>query len=64
MENMKSLLTKAFQSYSIKEDRVHVFVRDAAASMKKTANLLNIKNVYLAHKLQLISAFLINFRSE
>uniref|UniRef100_A0A183FQ36 Dimer_Tnp_hAT domain-containing protein n=1 Tax=Heligmosomoides polygyrus TaxID=6339 RepID=A0A183FQ36_HELPZ len=53
-ENMKSLLAKALQSFSIEEERVHVFVRDAAASMKKTTNLLNIKSVHcFAHKLQL-----------
>ncbi|VDP08525.1 unnamed protein product [Heligmosomoides polygyrus] len=53
-ENMKSLLAKTLQSFSIEEERVHVFVRDAAPSMKKTTNLLNIKSVdCFAHELQL-----------
>ncbi|KAL6723372.1 dimerization domain protein, hAT family [Ancylostoma duodenale] len=53
-ENMKLLLAKALKSFSIPEGKIHVFVRDGDATMRRTMTLLNIISVdCFAHKVQL-----------
>ncbi|KAL6741895.1 hypothetical protein Aduo_015106 [Ancylostoma duodenale] len=53
-ENIKSLLAKVLTTFDITENKIHLLVRDAASSMKKTATLLNIQSIdCFAHKLQL-----------
>ncbi|EYB87034.1 hypothetical protein Y032_0269g820 [Ancylostoma ceylanicum] len=53
-ENTKALLAKVLGTFNIGEEKIHMFVRDAATSMVATTNLLNMKSWdCFAHKIQL-----------
>ncbi|KIH51586.1 hypothetical protein ANCDUO_18327, partial [Ancylostoma duodenale] len=53
-ENTKALLAKVLGTFNIEEEKIHMFVRDAATSMVATTNLLNMKSWdCFAHKIQL-----------
>ncbi|VDL72582.1 unnamed protein product [Nippostrongylus brasiliensis] len=53
-DNLKSLLARAMAAFDIDEEKVHLIVRDAASTMRRTTNLLGMKSAdCFAHKLQL-----------
>ncbi|VDL66349.1 unnamed protein product [Nippostrongylus brasiliensis] len=55
-DELKSLLAKAMAAFDVDEEKVHLIVRDAASTMRRTTNLLVLKSVdcfAFAHKLQL-----------
>ncbi|VDL71081.1 unnamed protein product [Nippostrongylus brasiliensis] len=56
-DNLKSLWARAMAAFDIDEEKVHLIVRDAASTMRRTTNLLGMKSAdCFAHKLQLVRA--------
>uniref|UniRef100_A0A915DWP0 BED-type domain-containing protein n=2 Tax=Ditylenchus dipsaci TaxID=166011 RepID=A0A915DWP0_9BILA len=53
-DNFCQLLLDVLNQFTIASDKVHLFLRDAAASMKRTTKLMNVTSFdCFAHKLQL-----------
>ena len=57
-ENTGALLVEVLSSFSINENKIHMFVRDVASLTVATTNLLNMKSWdCFAHKIQQVKNF-------